>query len=917
MKMMKRSAVLLAAILAVVSCRFTETPEPAPCLVTRAFSVTAGTPTRSLLPATDDFESRIRCVTLAFYRESGELAASAYADAPTVTARLLSGSTYRVFALANMGDLRASLPATLSQLQTFRYDAGSFPDYADKGMPMAASKTVTVGDDQTETQLSLRRLMAKVSFEVDHSALTEGVEHTGIRHVSVAIRQAARALYPFMEPASMALSTADIFAGEADHDTFLPEQAYDLTSGKLVFYVPENAQGNLLENNTVPWQKVPAQLGMDVARRCTYLEFKAVKDGAQDGVSGDISFRFYLGGDTCTNFDVMGNQRYDVRLNLSWDKLFVEGSWKVTRGEDWTDARTLAITQGDPAEEPETVYLAAGVTDRQLDLRFSRGDGQRVLGARDIGYPYGWSLYIDGVLTSGDNGSFGKGITWTFGSDGADEYLRLSVPSQHGGGDTHTLQLKTGDGQIASSLVTTEVLPPLKIKRYGTIDHVGQRGYMEVTNAPEGSDISWSVQPEGYIRITPCPDGKLLTENIGSNPCTITASCKQTGQKGEYYLHPQKLYMVPNSTLFYASPDGAPVSTSQGEAFRLDCYFDYRVDNVHLMTVQSDYQLTTGVKEIALNLYEELFEDIYHLQETAFLDIRDGKVCVVRLQNGDTAFPQTHGTQLAVLTPRSFATDAYYVISTSGITIKSVNPFKAETELQTLDDEEDAGLAAPWLTSGTGASKSITIPRINADATQAGIWAGIGGVEAEPAFGELFSWDGGTRVTYNFRNTTALSEHRGGPVTLCRRVTNRYSGEQMISAPFATFDCYVLGAICGHLQKNGSGKASVSGVLAGGDYSQTAFADLSGTAFIGTERADGSSVSWSGGSATVATTGEKQIPGAAVYTLSGKSSINWTTACQGFRPGLSLHPVEGLLDEGDGCLSYQTYYKLFLVDEWD
>lgn len=85
---------------------------------------------------------------------------------------LVSGCRYRFLACANLGyDLR---PVTLEQLMDYRYYL-AYPDEYGPGMVMSCMCDTRVDEDMS-VQLSLRRLMAKVSVSIDRSELDPGVE---------------------------------------------------------------------------------------------------------------------------------------------------------------------------------------------------------------------------------------------------------------------------------------------------------------------------------------------------------------------------------------------------------------------------------------------------------------------------------------------------------------------------------------------------------------------------------------------------------------------------------------------------------------------------------------------------------------------------------------------------------------------
>lgn len=878
-----------------------ETPETGTCL--RTLSVRTGPATRSILPETAAFETTVNEVTFAVYGiGSGLLCGSAYAKSDTVTIRLLSGKDYRVYALANMGDLRNRLPARESGLQSVRYDIGDFASLATKGMPMAGDGHLEKG--QKGLSVPLRKLLAKVTFRVDHSALTDGVEQAGIRHTRVLVRQAARALYPLMTPGSMALSAAnDIQDQEADNAYFPAEKAFDLLSEDVVFYVPENAQGALLQNNRDPMEKVPARLGMDVARRCTYLEFQAVKDGALDGVSGDISFRFYLGADTTTDFSVLGNTTYDVSLFLSWDKLFLEGSWKVTRGDDWADGRVLALTDS-TATAPAQICLPSGSDAQRMDIQFHRGEGGRVLGARDIAsYPYGWTLYVDGESTTEDAGILDDGTAWSYTCTGTEEYLTLTPPNKVREALTHRIQLKTTDGQVCSEDLLVEVLPQLTFSLDEAPVYVGQRGRIRVADGPEGGTYSWTAESyTGESSLEGNADGSAVLEFRGLGSIHVKVRCHQTGQIASQSFYPSKIHMHFKGEKCYAWPDGSPLKTS-GEVTMLPWYSADK-DGDWKLTVQNSYRELAIGDSLALDLYENYLYPVFTLKNYEMLNVVDRAVCAVRL---------TVGNQHYVVDRCVMLSQVLYTGATSGIV--SVTPLTAYTYIcfnhftreQELDAVDDYGLTVPYLTPETEEDRTVTMPVLKT--LNKGVWAKIKDKNAEQGFQEAFTLDDRT-VSYNFTTVPSLTRHKGGSVTLHADVQNIHSGEHIYSPSFARFDCFVHAAGLARLVPASAREADVVADIAG-DYGPTPFANLDENPLFDSSLRNGDRFTVGATTYTVSGYEGPVCPGGTLYHLSASRNADWKALQDTKLPGLLPADPE-VTDQ----YTFDTYYILHVLDRW-
>lgn len=211
-----------------------------------------------------------------------------------------------------------------------------------------------------------RRLFSKVTVRIDHSAFDGAGAHPELFVNSrLYLRQANARLQPFSEAPQQAAQAADV----------LPESDFDaqMANGSVMtfsFYVPENAQGELLPGNTDSRRKTLDEL---VSRGhsartpyLTYVEFTGRLDPAAGGYGGDVTYRFYVGADNCTDFDLIRNREYDISLTFRVGSLF-DPDWKV-QPENWSDARLFALT-ADPAF---TTDIGTVRPDRRVAVRGNR-----------------------------------------------------------------------------------------------------------------------------------------------------------------------------------------------------------------------------------------------------------------------------------------------------------------------------------------------------------------------------------------------------------------------------------------------------------------------------------------------------------------------------------------------------------------
>ncbi len=444
------------------------------------------------------------------------------------TLRLRAGTyDYTVYALVNMGDVSASIPRNSAGVpipENYRHDLGTFSSLSSKGMPMAAKTSISASTikpyttGSTNVNLSLRRLMAKVTVHVDKSDMLSG-STTGSALASGAlyIRQAAKAIYPFKEGGSRALSSSDVYSADnqTDYYTFTDAEKSDLTSSEVVFYVPENRQGTQSGISTQSG-KVPTAAS-SIASLATYLEYTAVKVGTADGISGNISYRVYLGGNETNNFDVIGNTPYNAALDLSWDGMW-EGTWRVSQGTGWNDGRTLRWLDAD-GNDISYVRLSKKKST-SVYAYFSPDGTTAATGRKDLStHPYGWTLRGNGNLLAGSDGASG-GYTIATGvivkclgtaTVGGKQAMQVTISADATAAVTfnqtpavspHALAMRTTDNRTSSATLEVDIASTPFIGRWTddvAPNYVAQRNLLtcydpdsDTPDVPSSEGI-WSI----------------------------------------------------------------------------------------------------------------------------------------------------------------------------------------------------------------------------------------------------------------------------------------------------------------------------------------------------------------------------------------------------------------------------------------
>ena len=372
-------AQMLALVFVLISCVSSPKENDAPAVVNAVevtFSVSGNEvcfDTKSILPE-ETIDTRLTNITLASYDSQNKLINTMYYARPDGTIKVYISSKLpnNIYVVANMGDMTNSFPMDEADVSKMTYVLANYANILLNGIPMCGVLKNCVYTDDESINIDLERMFAKVNVRLLHTNLEgsdiDGLVANTLANKSIYLRQANRRMVPFAEGGSRAEDTGDILflsdfnSNLADTDKYtgsLSEAEMELgvayvQDTTIVLYVPENVQGCLLPDNTDPFGKVPESIsginGKEYDKLCTYLEFNASKPNKGDGYYGDLQYRCYLGEDNVSDFSVHRNCSYELTMVFT-DAGFVLDSWKVVRGENWVDTRTLYFV-----DEPFYVY---------------------------------------------------------------------------------------------------------------------------------------------------------------------------------------------------------------------------------------------------------------------------------------------------------------------------------------------------------------------------------------------------------------------------------------------------------------------------------------------------------------------------------------------------------------------------------
>ena len=392
---MKRIAIILSslALLTFGGCSALDDGQQGAALLCASLPDTAPG-TRSTLPVTAEFENTVREVTFISYDAgSGLLEGAVYASGTSASLSLNLHSTHHIYCLANMGDYSAVAPTNETAMRNISYTIPSFTGMASSGMPMAG---MTESSGSGPVSVSVRRLLAKVKITVDRSDICDWNSIEPFSFSDLQVEHVARRLYPFAVGGSRARSADDLFSTAQEYEDMTDVDVWESLSDERVLYIPENCQGVLLAGNANMMDKSlsnPELSSQENIALCTYITFNGYKyDG--DGVGGDLCYRFFPGGDATQNFSLQGGRIYNISLLLSWNGMFTQGNWMVTRS-GWNDNRLLQVSDDETAGYGSSfnLTLPAGLSDYSIFVYYCPwGDPFDVSNPGHTEGPYGFSI---------------------------------------------------------------------------------------------------------------------------------------------------------------------------------------------------------------------------------------------------------------------------------------------------------------------------------------------------------------------------------------------------------------------------------------------------------------------------------------------------------------------------------------------
>lgn len=247
------------------------------------------------------------------------------------TLTLVSGHRYSFYALANLySDLGGAIVRE-SEIQQLSLSLGQMSQGVNgRNLPMAGSVLNFLLMTTGTVEIPLERLFSKVVFRFDPD---ETLSRQNVTLTSIRLKNSASTIRPFMTDSWSSSCEDGDYASVTDLNVAN-------SSGRVEFYALENCCGSI--NNTDSRNKLPESAPRG---NPTYLEVACSLDGPK--MSGDVTYRFCIGSNNSSDYNLRRNRTYTVRLcSLSSSVEANEDYWKLDAADVVTGSNVIVLTIG-------------------------------------------------------------------------------------------------------------------------------------------------------------------------------------------------------------------------------------------------------------------------------------------------------------------------------------------------------------------------------------------------------------------------------------------------------------------------------------------------------------------------------------------------------------------------------------------
>ena len=424
-----------------------------------------------------------------FDAATGLLEASYYqpSSADLTKIKIVTDRVYDWYAVANVGDVRDRFVVGSTPASTLEsWYASGFDMTSASGIPMAwmgKGLSFSKADLSAGRKLgvAMTRLVARYDITVDKSALTR-YSFT----VTGATIEGPDGVRPFAESRGTGVAVTTDVATAAD--------IARMNSGDAAtFYAAENLYGEKAIANAD--SKKPKNLGAD--DHPTFIEIAGnatLLDGS--GLTFGTTYRFYLGTNATTNFDVLRNTENTVTLYLTDAKIEAAIDERDVISGGGAPEDPLWKVEVDPYSDTRSLRFQHGVASGGTGIRLSSGTNTAEAIVKDPAalqyqfrldqalYDAGVRVFRDGAGSSAvlPGSGYAEDIWVSVTDSPATLYFYIPAGVSDIGGQAH---IRTLDGRKSDDLniAAGRVLDHLEVQ-FGTVQGIN-------TNASPNSISSW------------------------------------------------------------------------------------------------------------------------------------------------------------------------------------------------------------------------------------------------------------------------------------------------------------------------------------------------------------------------------------------------------------------------------------------
>ena len=319
--------------------------------------------------------------------------------------------TYYYYAIANVGDLTGSAPATKAACNDLvvTLSAGNSSIAANMdALPAAGTAercfTKTEYDSNRNglaIEIPLTRLVGRYDIAINKAG--DGASIPGLHDwdftVSALELKGVNTVKPFKDNSTGSNN-------ETINDKATSSDITSINAGNAISVYPLENVVNLPSGTTVssPWEKVPSTVGSSLFP--SYVEIRGVatlQDGS--GLQKDVTYHFYLGQNNTDDFKVIRNQTHQLVLYLTDESIWNDepGRWKIEVGP-FDDNRVLRFTRNltEPTSASSPVRVRAG---QSLNEAITRKVGDQ---ASNFKYNVTFDSGLSGKMTVLDGNGHGQ-----------------------------------------------------------------------------------------------------------------------------------------------------------------------------------------------------------------------------------------------------------------------------------------------------------------------------------------------------------------------------------------------------------------------------------------------------------------------------------------------------------------------------